>query len=194
MSDRDRLLRIIRREDEPETTDETGESPRPPLVTLQGERMKPREQAAAALRFRGRRSRTAVAKRARNPAGVIHGLKHAKPPSFQEQCDYAASRRPPAGRESTVAERGEMVFHALIGRPGVAAGGAISGLTARPSRAARAFAFAFLVGVTSLCAAGLTAVAAWLTVALALLAALIYLALKYWPSRPAPLPPEEETR
>lgn len=194
MSDFEHLLRIVKEKPEPETGPQAGDgTPAAPLVTLQGERMKPRERAAAVLRFRAGRSRAVAVKQARNRAGVIHGLKNAKPPSFQEQCDYAASRRPPAGRESTVAERGEMVFHALVSLPGVATGGAISGISAKPSRAGRAFVFAFLVTVTSLCVVGLTAVAAWLTVAVLTLATLIYLALRYWPSRPAPLPPPPES-
>ena len=132
MSDRDRLLRIIRREDEPAAEpDETGESPTTPLVTLQGERMKPREQAVAAVRFSVERARTGTGRE----GGVVHGLRNAKPPSVAEHAEYAASRAwVPPGCEGGLAERAGVLYHALIGRPGVALGNTISALCARPLR------------------------------------------------------------
>jgi hypothetical protein len=150
MSDMDRLLRIIKREDDPETAapDPGEETPRAPLVTLQGERMKPREQAVAALRFSVERARTGAGEVSRREGSVVHGLMNAKPPSVAEQREYAASRAwVPPGHAGGWAEKLGVLYHAVIGRPGVALGNTISALAARPLRFAIA---AFLLGALAL--------------------------------------------
>lgn len=150
MADMDRLLRIIHREDEPPATGPDAEAPAPPLVTLQGERMKPGEQAVAALRFGVQRARTQTTDVSRREGSVVHGLVNAKPPSVAEQREYAASRAwVPPGHEGGWAERSGAVYHALIGKPGVALGNTISALCARPLRFAIA---AFLAGTLILIA------------------------------------------
>jgi hypothetical protein len=149
MPDRDRLLRLAK-DETPDATESGTETAPVPLVTLQGEHMKPREQAAAALRFSVERARARTTDVSRREGSVVHGLVNAKPPSVAEQSAYATSRAwVPPGHQGGWAERSGVAYHAMIGRPGVALGNTISALCARPLRFAIA---AFLLGTLVLIA------------------------------------------
>jgi hypothetical protein len=111
------------------------ENPGGKLVMLQGGQMGAGDQAreavahayrVALLRFREARKRE---------GGLIHGLMIARPPSVQEQCDYAASRAwVPPGHDGGIAEMAGAVYHLLIGRPGVAFFNLGSAIFSRPLR------------------------------------------------------------
>ena len=104
-------------------------------VTLRGGKLTTREQSAAALRLAVHVAMARWRELARREGGMVSGLLAAKPPSVTEECGYATDRSwVPAGHDGGWAERLGVLYHALIGRPGVAAGNTVSALCARPLR------------------------------------------------------------
>lgn len=153
MSDLPALLRIARGEDdqpaaEPEHTEPPApEVPRaaPPSLPaiLPESQVTARDAAREALFIAWRAALLRFREMSRAEGGMLHGLLNAKPPSVAEQCRYAQSRAwVPIGHDGGIAEMAGTVYHAVIGRPGVALGNSIAALAARPLRFAIA---AFLV-------------------------------------------------
>ena len=143
MGDLASVLRLARGDDhEPETAPD----PEPAVLpVLRGTQVSLGDQAKAAAAVALASARRHVAEMSRREGGVVNGLLNAKPPSVQEQCDYAKSRAwVPAAHDGGIAETLGVAYHALIGRPGVALGNLIAGISARPLRFLIA---AFLVAV-----------------------------------------------
>jgi hypothetical protein len=131
-----RPLSLVPRSGEDEDVPETAvPAPQAALVPLSGGRMGVRDQVTAAavhgFRTAWRRARDL----SRREGGLVHGLLSGKPPSVTEQCEYAKSRAwVPPGHDGGLAERLGIVYHAVIGRPGVTAGNLVSAVCARPLR------------------------------------------------------------
>lgn len=105
------------------------------LVTLSGGQMALPEQAKAALAHAWRIARRRTKDLSEREGGIVHGLLNAKPPSVGEQHAYSASRAwVPPGHDNGIAERAGVIYHLLVGRPGVALGNTISALASRPLR------------------------------------------------------------
>lgn len=141
-----RQLTLVSRADPGEETAEPPDAPVPAtaLAPLTGRRMSVREQSSAAVTHAFRTGWRRARDLARREGGLVHGLLSGKPPSVTEQCEYAKSRAwVPPGHDGGLAERSGAVYHALIGRPGVAAGNLIAAVCARPLRF-------FLAGLTVL--------------------------------------------
>ena len=151
MGDLSTLLRVVRSEpgtegDTEETAANAQEAPAPDapapvrnLIAIDGDRMGFGDQAKAAASHAWRIAKR-HAKDAREREGsVVAGLARAKLPSIEEQCEYARSRAwVPPGHEDGIAAAMGVVFHALVGRPGVAAANLAGALCARPFRACAA--------------------------------------------------------
>jgi hypothetical protein len=106
-----------------------------PLVRLSGGQMCLREQSAAALVHAFRMAFARLREMARREGGLPHALRAGKPPSFDEECDYARSRAwVPPGHDGGLFEWLGVIHHALIGRPGVALGNSISAICHKPLR------------------------------------------------------------
>ncbi len=132
------VLRINRQADldpeppaeQPATTPESR-----PLVRLPGGQMSLKDQSTAAFAHALRLAWARLRDLAHRPGGPINALREAKPPSFDEECEYATSRAwVPPGHDGGVFEKLGVLHHALIGRPGVALGNSISGLCHKPLR------------------------------------------------------------
>jgi hypothetical protein len=139
------LLRMARGAEEPDTEEQDGTEPPAAaepggqLIALQGGQMAWQEQARAAVQHGFRVAWLRARELQRREGGLVNGLMNAKPASVQEQCDYAKSRAwVPPGHDGGIAEKAGVIYHALIGRPGVAAGNAWSAVFARPLRLALA--------------------------------------------------------
>lgn len=138
-------------EDEPdaELAPEPAPSPGLPALT-QGGQMAWREQAGAAVvhafRVAWLRARTLSGRE----GGMVHGLLSARPPSVLEQHEYAKSRAwVPPGHDGGIAEKAGVLYHALIGRPGVAFFDLGAALVSRPLRF---FLFLLVAGLITLIA------------------------------------------
>ena len=129
----------------PEAPQAATEDPRPPApLILRGGKMTPQQQVWAAFSHAVLAARHHARAQSRREGGLVNGLMNGKPPSFREQSEYAASRAwVPPGHEGGLAERAGVLYHAVIGKPGVALGNTISAVFARPLRLAIA---AFLLG------------------------------------------------
>lgn len=144
MSDIQRLLSVIRGEDAPEPEEApdatAGEPERVHAVTTPAlATMGWQDQMRAAMGHSWRTARYRSKALSEREGGMVHGLLSAQPPSVRGQCEYAKSRAwVPPGHEGGMADRAGMIYHLLIGRPGVALGNTISGLCARPFRFAAA--------------------------------------------------------
>jgi hypothetical protein len=127
-------------DDEPEPT-------RLPTLATGGQ-MSWRQQSTTAV-FVGIRAGLLRVREMRNtPGGMIHGLMAAAPPSVDEECAEARNRAwVPAGSEDGIAEGMGVVFHVIVGRPGVAVGDTISAIAHKPLR----FVLAWLTGLGLLC-------------------------------------------
>ena len=105
------------------------------LVTLSGGQMALPDQAKAAFAHAWRVALRRTKDLSEREGGIVHGLINAKPPSVGEQHAYSASRAwVPPGHDNGIAEKAGVLYHLLIGRPGVALGNTISALAARPLR------------------------------------------------------------
>jgi len=110
-------------------------------------------RAALAHAFRAARHRArALAERDGSlPAGLVNG----KPPSLAEQHEYAKARHwVPAGHDGGLLEGMGVVYHAVVGRPGVAAFNAAAAIVSRPLRFVIAAGLALVTACAALAAAG----------------------------------------
>ena len=130
------LLSLVQPEREPDPEPAGTLAQREPAApVLAGGRMSAAEQVLDMLRATVTLTLRQAKVMSRREGGLIHGLLAAKPPSVEEQCKYAAERHwVPAGHDGGVAEKAGVIYHVLIGRPGVTVGNAISGVCARPLR------------------------------------------------------------
>jgi hypothetical protein len=147
-------LRLVPRDPGNEEDAETPAAPVPAPVpetaalSMSGSRVSVRDQASAAVMHGFRTAWRRARDLARREGGLVNGLLAGKPSSVLEQCEYARSRAwVPPGHDGGLAERLGVIYHALIGRPGVAAGNLISAVTARPLRF---FLVLFTVGAVAL--------------------------------------------
>jgi hypothetical protein len=116
-----------------------------PAVALRGGQLSTGEQARAIMELAWRSSRRRWLDTVRRQGGVVNWLMSTQPPSVLDQCEYAQSRAwVPAGHEGKFAEKEGVIFHATIGRGGVALGNAISAICSRQTSFWIAF-FAFLL-------------------------------------------------
>ena len=150
MNDQPLPLRLLRRDDDGDLEPQEAPVPVPvsaqvaeistgPLVTLQGGQMAWHEDARAAISHGFAVARLRARTLSKREGGVVNGLLNAKPPSVAEQCQYAQSRAwVPPGHDGGFAEKAGVIYHVLIGRPGVALGDLIAGITSRPLRFALA--------------------------------------------------------
>jgi hypothetical protein len=105
------------------------------MVSLSGSRVSVKDQSAAAIGHAFRTAYRRARDLSRREGGLVHGLLAGKPSSVLEQCEYARSRAwVPPGHDGGLAERLGVIYHVLVGRPGVAAGNLISAVTSRPLR------------------------------------------------------------
>jgi hypothetical protein len=105
------------------------------IMTLSGGQMALPDQAKAALGHAWRAALRRSRDLSEREGGLVHGLFNAKPPSVAEQHAYSASRAwVPPGHDNGIAEKAGVIYHLLVGRPGVALGNTISALAARPLR------------------------------------------------------------
>src|SRR5580693_5844285 len=155
-NDHRRLLSVMRGEGVPEPADATEAEPQrvPAALVRPVASMAWRDQVRAAAGHSWRTARYRSKALSEREGGMVHGLLSAQPPSVRDQCEYAKSRAwVPPGHEGGMADRAGMIYHLLIGRPGVALGNTISGLCARPFR------FAVALVIVVICSAVL---AVWL--------------------------------
>jgi hypothetical protein len=149
MSDPVRLLRAVRfaPEAEPEEHDAQPTPPPPeqpdagagqaggPVATLSGGQVTLLDQAGAAISHALRSARLRIGEMSEQDGGMIHGIVHGQPPSLKDQTRYLRGRGwVPPGHDGGWSERLGVLYHLLIGVPGVAAGNAFSALCARPLR------------------------------------------------------------
>lgn len=162
MGDLHVLRSILRGEDAPEPDGEPGAAEEPVTApetapapgVAQVATMTWQDQSRAVAGHTWRTARRRAAALSEREGGMVHGLLSAQPPSVRDQCEYAKSRAwVPSGHEGGMADRAGMIYHLLIGRPGVALGNTISALCARPFR------FAIALVIFIVCAAVL---AVWL--------------------------------
>jgi hypothetical protein len=206
MGDLSTLLRVVRTE--PATAGDTGDekpasaqeapvqdvpAPARNLITLHGDRMGFGDQAKAAAGHAWRIAKRRAKDAREREGSVVAGLARAKLPSIEEQCQYARSRAwVPPGHEDGIAAAMGVVFHALIGRPGVAAANLAGALCARPFRACTAAgavlvsAEAFLIATHRGMTAALIILAVTLIAALWICAGLLWLRITAPPLRPPP--------
>jgi hypothetical protein len=139
-------------------TDATAEMPavgtdpapgnQPAARPLAGAPMTIREQTTAVLACAFRASVARMRDLSRREGGPLHALLSGKPPSVIEQCEYARSREwVPEGHNGGFADRLGVLYHVVLGRPGVAAGNTVSAIFARPLRLALVV---FTIGVVVL--------------------------------------------
>jgi len=145
MSDLPVLLRMIRGEDdqpaaeperaEPEAPEVPGAEPPSLPAILPESQVTAKDAAREAMSIAWKAALLRFREMSRTEDGMLHGLLNAKPPSVAEQCKYAQSRAwVPIGHDGGIAETAGTVYHAVIGRPGVALGNSIAALAARPLR------------------------------------------------------------
>lgn len=121
-------------------------------VTLHGDRMPIRSQAGAAAGHAFRAARLRARDMARRPGGPVNALLEGKPPSVAEQGDYARSRAwVPPGHQGGLADRLGVIYHLLIGRPGVALGNSVSAVASRPLRFGLFLLTVLIVTVLAVC-------------------------------------------
>lgn len=129
------------------------------------------EQAQVAGRIALREAWRRFNELRRRKGGLLHSLFNERPPTLQEECEYAQSRAwVPSGHEGGFAEAHGILFHWAIGRPMVAAGNLISGIGHKPLRWLLTAFFVFALTLTGLCVAGESGIATWLGLAVAVLA------------------------
>jgi len=105
------------------------------LVLLEGGQMGWRNQCVAAVAHSIRLARHRSRELAEREGGMVSGLLSSPPPSVADQNAYAKSRAwVPPGQDGGLAEGMGVIYHALVGRPGVAVGNAFSATHARPLR------------------------------------------------------------
>src|SRR5580693_9390510 len=93
----------------------------PAAVALRGGEMTVLDQSRAAIAHAWRVARRHSKDLAEKEGGMVRGLLHAKPPSVWEQHTYAGSRAwVPPGHDNGIAEKAGVIYHVVLGRPGVA--------------------------------------------------------------------------
>ena len=95
--------------------------------------------------------------------GVVHRLWHGQPRSMAQHAEYVAERRwVKPGHEGGVADRGGVAFHAVIGKPMVAAGHSISALGESPLKFMIAYFGVFCLSELALCGFHHATLAIWI--------------------------------
>jgi len=120
---------------------------------------------------------------AKDGGGIVAAMLDGKQPSIREECDYAKSRAwVPEGHAGGTSEAMGDVFHAVVGRPGVTIGNAVSYVSHRPLRFCVAAGVATVAAIAVLCALGhvhlaveagagfMVLLVAWVAAAVALIA------------------------
>jgi hypothetical protein len=141
---------------DPEPVPEVTAEPAPgPLVPLEGGPMARQDQFLAALTHAFRLARRRSIELAEREGGMARGLLGGKAPSVLEQHEYAKSRNwIPPGNDGGVIEGMGVIYHWLVGRPGVAYGLSVAAISARPFRACATAAGAVIAAVIVLAATG----------------------------------------
>jgi hypothetical protein len=167
--------------------DETPETSRNvPVPRLQRAPMT-RQHASTAIVFLCREVRARIRYWRDLDGGMINGLLSAKPPSVMEQAEYARAKTwVPDGHDGLVSERAGVIYHATLGRFGVAAGDAWSAVHARPFRWSVAFTIVYAVTAILLWAAGQRTASISMAVSLPSAVLAGYLAIRaslhFWPT------------
>jgi hypothetical protein len=143
-----------------------------PLVLLEGDRMTQRDSLLAVLAHTIRLARRRSIEVAEREGGMTRGLLGGKAPSVLEQHEYAKSRNwVPPGNDGGVIEGMGVIYHWLVGRPGVAYGLSVAAISARPFRACATAAGAVIAAVIVLATTGHRLAAILTALGAALLAA-----------------------
>lgn len=110
-------------------------APGPAPETRQEAPAAPEPQALAVIPHAFRTARRRAEALAEREGGWVNGLLAGKPPSVAEQREYLRVRAwLPPGHEGGIADRAGVVYHRVVGIPGVALGNWVSATCARPFR------------------------------------------------------------
>lgn len=105
------------------------------VVTLAGSEMSLADQTKGVMWVAWRNALRRARDLQEHEGGLVHQLHTGKPPSLAEECRYAQSRMwVPPGHEGGIAEVHGVIYHAVVGRPGVAVGNWISATAHKPMR------------------------------------------------------------